>query len=102
MIRTPSIGALLALSVLAAARSRVAQKRVDLQRTEQLLARQFASPADVDQARLALAQSESQLKSALAQQSIKVNQRGYTELVAERDGIVTAINAEAGQVVSPG
>jgi multidrug efflux system membrane fusion protein len=42
------------------------------------------------------------LKSALAQQSIKVNQRGYTELVADRDGIVTAINAEAGQVVSPG
>jgi multidrug efflux system membrane fusion protein len=85
-----------------AAKSRVAQDRVDLQRTEQLLARQFASQAEVDQARLALAQSESQLKSALAQQSIKVNQRGYTELVADRDGIVTAINAEAGQVVSPG
>jgi RND family efflux transporter MFP subunit len=85
-----------------AARSRVAQDRVDLQRTEQLLAKQFASPAEVDQARLALAQSESQLKSALAQQAIKVNQRGYTELVADRDGIVTAINAEAGQVVSPG
>lgn len=85
-----------------AAKSRVAQDRVDLQRTEQLLGRQFASQAEVDQARLALAQSESQLKSALAQQSIKVNQRGYTELVADRDGIVTAINAEAGQVVSPG
>src|SRR5687768_16342245 len=43
-----------------AAKSRVAQDRVDLQRTEQLLARQFASQAEVDQARLALAQSESQ------------------------------------------
>jgi RND family efflux transporter MFP subunit len=85
-----------------AAKSRVAQNRVDLQRTEQLLARQFASQAEVDQQRLALQQSESQLKSALAQQAIKVNQRGYTELVADRDGVVTAIAAEAGQVVSPG
>jgi RND family efflux transporter MFP subunit len=85
-----------------ALRSRVAQNRIDLQRTEQLLARQFASQAEVDQARLALVQSESELKSALAQQAIRVNQRGYTELVADRDGVVTALGAEAGQVVSPG
>jgi RND family efflux transporter MFP subunit len=85
-----------------AAKSRVAQNRVDLQRTEQLLGRQFASQAELDQQQLALAQSESQLKAALAQQAIKVNQRGYTELAADRDGVVTAINAEAGQVVSPG
>ena len=85
-----------------AARSRVAQNRIDLQRTEQLLARNFASPAEVDQQRLALAQSESQLQAALAQQQIKVNQRGYTMLAADRDGVVSAIHAEAGQVVSPG
>jgi membrane fusion protein, multidrug efflux system len=85
-----------------AARSRVAQNRVDLQRTEQLLGRQFASQAEVDQQRLALAESESQLRSALAQQQIKVNQRGYTEIVADRDGVVTALNAETGQVVSAG
>lgn len=85
-----------------AARARVAQNRIDLRRTEQLLARQFASPAEVDQQRLALDQSESQLKAALAQQQIKLNQRGYTELLADRDGVVTAIAAEAGQVVSPG
>jgi RND family efflux transporter MFP subunit len=85
-----------------ARKSRVAQDRVDLQRTEALLSRQFASQAEVDQQRLALAQSESQLKAALAQQQIKVNQRGYTTVVADRDGVVTAIHAEAGQVVSPG
>ncbi len=85
-----------------AARSRVAQNRVDLQRSEQLLGRQFASQAEVDQQRLALAQAESQLAAALAQQQIRVNQRGYTELVADRDGVVTAISAEAGQVVSAG
>jgi len=85
-----------------AAQSRVAQNRIDLQRTEALLARNFASPAEVEQQRLALAQSESQLKSALAQQQIKLNQRGYTTLSADRDGVVTALHAEAGQVVSPG
>lgn len=85
-----------------AARSRVVQNRIDLQRTEQLLGRQFASPAEVDQQRLALAEAESHLKSALAQQQIKRNQRGYTELVADRAGLVTAIGAEAGQVVAAG
>jgi membrane fusion protein, multidrug efflux system len=85
-----------------AARSRVAQNRVDLQRTEQLMERQFASQAELDQQRLALTQAESQLRSALAQQQIKLNQRGYTTLVADRDGVVTALGAEAGQVVSPG
>ncbi len=85
-----------------AAKSRVAQNRTDLQRLEQLLAKNFASQAEVDQQRLALEQAESQLKSALAQQQIKVNQQGYTTLVADRDGLVTAISAEAGQVVSTG
>lgn len=85
-----------------AKKSRVAQDRIDLQRAEALLARNFASQAEVDVQRLALATSESQLKSALAQQQIKVNQRGYTLLKADRDGVVSAIHAEAGQVVSPG
>src|SRR5688572_18025316 len=83
-------------------KSRVAQDRIDLQRTDEWQARNFASQAEVDAQRHALATSESQLKSALAQQQIKVNQRGYTLLVADRDGVVSAINAEAGQVVSPG
>jgi RND family efflux transporter MFP subunit len=91
-----------AIADVDAAKSRVAQNRIDLQRAEQLLARQFASQAEVDQARLALAQSESQLQSAIAQQQLKVNQRGFTTLVADRDGVVTALGAEAGQVVSPG
>jgi RND family efflux transporter MFP subunit len=85
-----------------AAQSRVAQDRIDLQRAEQLLGKQFASQAEVEQKRLALAQSESQLKAALAQQQITRNQQGYTELRADRDGVVSAINAEAGQVVGAG
>lgn len=84
------------------ARHRVAQLRVDVQRTEQLLARQFASQAELDQQRLQLAEAESQLRSAGARREIQVNQRGYTTLMADRDGVVTALGAETGQVVSPG
>lgn len=84
------------------AKSRVDELRRELQRTEQLLARQFASQAELDKQRTALAEAESQLRSALAQQQIKSNQRGYTELLADRDGVVTALRAEAGHVVSPG
>ena len=82
-----------------AAMSRVAQNRVDLERTESLAKRKFASQAELDQARLALTESESQLRNAKAQQAISANQRAYTELRADRDGVVTAIHAEVGQVV---
>lgn len=85
-----------------AARGRAAQNRVDLERAEQLLARRFASQAEVDQQRLALEQAEAQLKSALAQRQIKRNQHGYTTLAADRNGVVTALHAETGQVVSAG
>jgi RND family efflux transporter MFP subunit len=85
-----------------AARSRVAQAKVDVQRTEQLLARQFASQAELDHQRLALDQAQAQLRSALARQQLNANQRGYTTLVADRDGVVSALPAEAGQVVAPG
>jgi multidrug efflux system membrane fusion protein len=85
-----------------AAKSRVAQARTDLQRTEQLLSRQFASPAELDQQKLALDQAEAQLRSASAQRDASANQRSYTVLTADRDGVVTAIGAEAGQVVAAG
>lgn len=85
-----------------AARSRVAQARVDLQRLQQLQARNFAAQAEVDQQRLLLDQSEAQLRAAQARQQLNANLRGYTTLVADRDGVVSAIGAEAGQVVAAG
>jgi RND family efflux transporter MFP subunit len=85
-----------------AARSRVGQAKVDVQRAESLLARQFASQAEADHQRLALQQAEAQLRAALARQQLNANQRGYTTLVADRDGVVSALRAEAGQVVAAG
>jgi membrane fusion protein, multidrug efflux system len=85
-----------------AAKSRVTQNRVDLARTEQLFAKHYASQAELDQQRLALAESDSQYKAALAQQQIALNQQSYTNLIADRAGVITAINVEVGQVVTGG
>ena len=85
-----------------AAQSRVAQARTDVARSEALLARQFASQAELDHQRLALQQAEAQLRAAQAHQQLSANQRGYTVLVADRDGVVSALHAEAGQVVGAG
>ncbi len=85
-----------------AARDRVAQNRLDLWRSQQLLKNQFASQAEVDQKSLALDESASQLESALAQQEIANNQRDYTELRADRDGVITTIARETGEVVTAG
>ncbi|MBV8470712.1 MAG: efflux RND transporter periplasmic adaptor subunit [Burkholderiaceae bacterium] len=85
-----------------AARSRLDQARIDLKRTEQLLARQFASQAELDQQKLLVQQYESQLRAAGARRIAAANQEGYTVLVADRDGVVTALMAETGQVVAAG
>lgn len=97
ILRNTSAGA-----SLDGAKSRYENARVDLQRTQALFDRRFASQSELDTARLALAEAESHLTSTRAQKDIAANQRAYTELLADRDGVVTAINVETGQVVAAG
>ena len=85
-----------------ASRSRIAKLQLDITRTDALLARKFASQAELDSLKLALDEAQAGLKMTLARQQISVNQRSFSELRAERAGIVTAISAEAGQVVGAG
>lgn len=85
-----------------AAKSRVAQAKVDVQRIERLRERNFASQAELDNQHLALSQAEAQLRSAAAREKLNANLRGFTTLVADRDGVVSAITAEAGQVIGTG
>jgi RND family efflux transporter MFP subunit len=80
--------------------SRLAKDQADLKRSEELFRKQFISQAELDQQRMVVQQSGAQVRSASAQRQIAANQRGYTELRADRAGVVTAINAEAGQTVS--
>ncbi len=85
-----------------AAQSRVKKFRQDVDRTEQLLALKFASQAELDAQRQALTEAEAGLRAAQSRRQISLNQHGFSELRAERNGVVTALAAEVGQVVSAG
>lgn len=67
----------------------------EAKRYRDLRAKNFVSQAVLDA-------KETALKTAAAQAGMARNQAAYTTLVADRDGVVTAVEAEAGQVVSAG
>ncbi len=67
----------------------------EAKRYRDLRAKNFVSQAVLDA-------KETALKTAEAQAGVARNQAGYTTLVADRVGVVTAVEAEAGQVVSAG
>ncbi|PHV09944.1 efflux RND transporter periplasmic adaptor subunit [Chitinimonas sp. BJB300] len=78
-----------------AAKSQFDKARTDYERAQQLHEKGFVSQANVDQAKVAF-------DAAKSQYSLSSNQGGYTVLRAERAGVVTALNAEVGQVVAAG
>ena len=67
----------------------------EAKRYRDLRAKKFVSQAVLDA-------KETALKTAEAQAGVARNQSAYATLVADRDGVVTAVEAEAGQVVSAG
>ncbi|WP_082366977.1 efflux RND transporter periplasmic adaptor subunit [Ensifer adhaerens] len=71
-------------------------------RAEQLFARKVASQAQLDQATLGHNQAVATRDAASSALSQAKNQVTYTELVADRSGIVAAIAADVGQVVGSG
>lgn len=85
-----------------AARIKLEQSHLDLQRYVRLHQEGFIAKASLDQYKLAQDTAASQLRSAQAQQRLSRNQRRYTTLVAEREGVITAVEAEVGQVVAIG
>ncbi|NVD42223.1 efflux RND transporter periplasmic adaptor subunit [Ensifer sp. HO-A22] len=71
-------------------------------RAEQLFARKVASKAQLDQATLGHNQAVATRDAASSALSQAKNQVTYTQLVADRGGIVAAISADVGQVVGSG
>ncbi|VTU19167.1 Multidrug transporter MdtA [Variovorax sp. SRS16] len=74
----------------------------DLKRYRQLLEQKFISGADLEKRETTYKAAQAQLEQAQAQLSSQGNQAAYTTLVADVPGIVTAVQAEPGQVVSAG
>ena len=87
---------------LSSAESNLSLAKADLDRYRELRQKNFVSQA-------LLEAKEAAYKSALAAQEqanaglkVQANQSSYSNLYADADGVITAVLAEAGQVVAPG
>ncbi len=87
---------------LAAATSNLAQAAADLARYTTLRERGYASVADFDRKKAANDEAEGRLERARRSLDLARNQRGYADLKADADGVITATLAEPGQVVAIG
>ncbi len=74
----------------------------DLKRYRGLREQNFISAAELERRESTYKSAQAQLEQAQAQLSSQGNQANYTTLVADVPGIITAIEAEPGQVVSAG
>jgi len=74
----------------------------DHKRYQELRSKNFISQAEYDRRANAHATAEARLEAARAQLRQASNQVGYAVLAADTDGVITAIEAEAGQVVASG
>jgi multidrug efflux system membrane fusion protein len=76
--------------------------RDDLARYRELLAQQVISPPEFDRHETAYTTARERTAALEAQLAQALNQLNYTELHADRDGVVTALDVEAGQVLAAG
>jgi multidrug efflux system membrane fusion protein len=74
----------------------------DLKRYRGLREQNFISAAELERRESTYKAAQAQLEQAQAQMSSQGNQAQYTTLVADVPGIITAIEAEPGQVVTAG
>ena len=74
----------------------------DLQRQRKLFDKKFISASAIDMREAELKTSAAHLQQVKAQAAVSGNQSLYTSLLADRDGVVTQIHAEPGQVVESG
>ncbi|PKM10259.1 MAG: efflux RND transporter periplasmic adaptor subunit [Gammaproteobacteria bacterium HGW-Gammaproteobacteria-3] len=76
--------------------------RDDLTRYRELLAQQVISPPEFERHETAYTTARERTAALESQLAQALNQLNYTELHADRDGVVTALAVEAGQVLAAG
>ncbi|MDO8440119.1 MAG: efflux RND transporter periplasmic adaptor subunit [Polaromonas sp.] len=74
----------------------------DYKRYKELKEQNFISGAELERRDSVLKAAQAQLEQAQAQFAVQGNQANYAVLLADVSGVVTAVEAEAGQVVSAG
>ena len=74
----------------------------DFKRYQELKNQNFISGAELERRETTLKSAEAQLQQARSQLAVQANQATYASLVADVSGVVTAVEAEPGQVVAAG
>lgn len=74
----------------------------EVERQRQLFAKKFISQSALDIREAELKSANARLAQVKAQANVSSNQTQYANLTADRDGVVTMIRAEPGQVVEAG
>ena len=85
-----------------AARSVLSQVEAEENRLRPLLSNGSASRSEYGVAAAARDTARARLEAAERRKQLAENQRDYCDLKADRDGLVTSVNAEIGQVVGAG
>lgn len=96
------LGAQAAMAQANAAQTQRDLALADFKRYEALKAQNFISGAELERREATLKAAEATLTQAKAQAQTQNNQAGYAHLAATAAGVVTAVEAEIGQVVSAG
>ena len=74
----------------------------DFKRYKELKEQNFISGAELERRETTLKAAQAQLEQAQSQLAVQGNQASYAALVADVSGVITAIEAEPGQVVTAG
>lgn len=74
----------------------------DVKRYQDLRAQNFISAADLERRETTLKAAKAQLEQVKAQAGVQINQASYSSLSAPAAGVITAVEAEPGQVLAAG
>jgi len=91
-----------ALAGLRAAETNRDLAKAELKRYQELRSKNFVSQAVLDAKDSTYKAAQANVDAAQAAYRGQSNQAGYASLVSDVDGVVTAVDAEVGQVVQPG
>jgi RND family efflux transporter MFP subunit len=97
-----NLGASAAMADVRVAEANRALAKSEVERQRQLVDKKFISQSSLDRFEAELKTAEARVNQAKAQAAVSGNQSRYAALVADRNGVVTQIRAEPGQVVETG
>jgi RND family efflux transporter MFP subunit len=87
---------------LVSAEAALMQARLTYGRQQELLKSGWTARARFDEAEQTFFSAEAQVDSARAELRLADDRLGYTQLLADGTGVITAVGAEPGEVVRPG